>query len=203
MGQRTWHVHRWVLCKQSKYFEKALEGSPFSEEEVDYMLKYLYFHEFNKRQMKEPVAAYAVAEYFQVPSLCSVAASQLSSALDELITKGYVVRFKECCHLALGKHAGTQVEQTVINVLAGNIEWVMHESHAWDELTDAYPGLAKNILQTIHPKPAESSIRRPPGFDFKDFCAVRRDSVKRSYGAQNFDPVAGCGFCVSDGGEDQ
>jgi hypothetical protein len=27
MGQRTWHVHRWVICKQSEYFEKALEGN--------------------------------------------------------------------------------------------------------------------------------------------------------------------------------
>lgn len=26
MGQKIWHVHRWVICKQSKYFEKALEG---------------------------------------------------------------------------------------------------------------------------------------------------------------------------------
>lgn len=26
MGEKTWHVHRWVICEQSKYFEKALEG---------------------------------------------------------------------------------------------------------------------------------------------------------------------------------
>lgn len=26
MGQKTWHVHRCVICRQSKYFEKALEG---------------------------------------------------------------------------------------------------------------------------------------------------------------------------------
>lgn len=27
MGEKTWQVHRWVLCKQSNYFMKALEGS--------------------------------------------------------------------------------------------------------------------------------------------------------------------------------
>lgn len=26
MGQKTWRVHRWVICQQSSYFEKALEG---------------------------------------------------------------------------------------------------------------------------------------------------------------------------------
>lgn len=26
MGQKIWHVHRWVVCQQSPYFEKALEG---------------------------------------------------------------------------------------------------------------------------------------------------------------------------------
>lgn len=27
MGDKKWQVHRWVLCKQSKYFMKAMEGS--------------------------------------------------------------------------------------------------------------------------------------------------------------------------------
>lgn len=26
MGQKIWRVHRFVICKQSQYFEKALEG---------------------------------------------------------------------------------------------------------------------------------------------------------------------------------
>lgn len=27
MGDQTWKVHRWVICKQSSYFMTALEGS--------------------------------------------------------------------------------------------------------------------------------------------------------------------------------
>lgn len=26
MGQKIWRAHRFVICKQSQYFEKALEG---------------------------------------------------------------------------------------------------------------------------------------------------------------------------------
>ena len=38
MGQKTWRAHRAVICKQSKYFQNALEGQ-FAVSVVFMMLK--------------------------------------------------------------------------------------------------------------------------------------------------------------------
>ncbi|KAI7777053.1 hypothetical protein LA080_004213 [Diaporthe eres] len=183
MGQKVWHVHRWVICEQSPYFEKALEGefmesknktinltgSQFLEEQVDGMLKYLYFNELDTRQKKDPVAAFIVADYFQVASLRTQAADQLSKGLTDLASKKFFVNFQEYCHIVLGQHPGTHLEETVIKVIADNLSMVMHESGAWGELTDVYPKLAKKVLAVICPKPAALTvIKRPAGVAFDD-----------------------------------
>lgn len=207
MGQKVWHVHRWVICEQSPYFEKALEGefmvsmtphtlglrnlwnlltgrwtsqesknktinltgSQFLEEQVDGMLKYLYFNELDTRQKKDPVAAFIVADYFQVASLRTKATDQLSKGLTDLASKKFFANFKEYCHIVLGQHPGTHLEETVIKVIADNLSMVMHESGAWGELTDVYPKLAKKVLAVICPKPAALTvIKRPAGVAFDD-----------------------------------
>lgn len=215
MGQKVWHVHRWVICQQSPYFEKALEGefmvsmtphalglkhlwnlltgrwtsqesknktinltgSQFLEEQVDEMLKYLYFNELDNRQKKDPIGAFMVADYFQVASLLTKAADQLSKGLKDLASKKFFVGFKDYCHIVLGQHPGTHLEETVIKVIADNLPMVMHESGAWGELTDAYPKLAKKVLAVICPKPAVlTGIKRPAGLAFDDTLQSGRPS---------------------------
>ncbi|KAG6354286.1 hypothetical protein INS49_004891 [Diaporthe citri] len=183
MGQKVWHVHRWVICQQSTYFAKALEGdfmesktstinltgSPFLEEQVDGLLKYLYFNALENRQKKDPIATFMVADYFQVASLRTNAADELGTSLQSLTQKKWFVGFKEICHIVLGQHAGTHLEQTVVKIIADNIQMVMHESGAWVEMTDAYPGLAKKVLEVIYPKPVLAGpVKRSAGAAFDD-----------------------------------
>lgn len=218
MGQKVWHVHRWVICRQSPYFEKALEGafmvsmtfepleiqnlwelltdrwtsqesktntinltgSQFLEEQVDGMLKYLYFDALDNRQKKDPIATFMVADYFQVASLRTKAADELGTMLQSLTLKKWFVGFKELCHIVLGQHAGTHLEQTVLKIMADNIQMVMHESGAWDEFTDTYPSLAKKILEVIYPKPVLAIVKRPAGVAFDDTLQRARPIKRRA-----------------------
>lgn len=203
MGQKVWPVHRWVICQQSTYFEKALEGqfvvittnvtfgseklltggwkqesntktidltgSQFLEEHVDGMLRYLYHQELETHQKKDPIATFLVADYFQVTALRAKASEELSKGLKDLASKKYFVNFKKWCHIVLGQHPGTPLEETVIKVVADNLQMVMHESGAWNELTDAYPKLAKKVLEVICPKPEPvTAFKRPAGVAFDD-----------------------------------
>lgn len=217
MGQKVWHLHRWVICQQSTYFQKALEGaflvsttfqplgiqnlwelltgrwtsqesktntinltgSHFLEEQVDGMLKYLYFDTLDNRQKKDPIATFMVADYFQVASLRTKAADELGTKLQTLTQMKWFVGFKELCHIVLGQHGGTHLEQTVIKIIADNIQMVMHESGAWVELTDAYPSLAKKVLEAIYPKPVLAIVKRPAGVAFDDTLQRARPSKGR------------------------
>lgn len=141
------------------------------------MLKYLYFNELDNRQKKDPIAAFMVADYFQVASLRTKAADELSKGMKELASKKFFVNFKTYCHIVLGNHAGTHLEETVIKVVADNLEMVMHESGAWGELTDTYPKLAKKVLAVLCPKPAPLTvIKRPAGVAFDDTLESGRSS---------------------------
>ncbi|KAJ0120585.1 hypothetical protein J7T55_015314 [Diaporthe amygdali] len=199
MGQKTWHVHRVVVCKQSKYFEKAFEGgfkasepelatsaadrsSEFLEEDVDAMLKYLYFHKLEMHQQKDPITTFVVADYFQVTSLRAKAINELTMGLGQLAKKKYFANFKKWSHLILEQHADTQLERTMIKVIAENLQMVMHESGAWDELTDAYPLLCKKVLAEMIPKPTEAdTVKRPAGVAFDDTYHLRSGSNKRGF----------------------
>ncbi|KKY39009.1 hypothetical protein UCDDA912_g00916 [Diaporthe ampelina] len=194
MGQKIWRVHRCVICQQSKYFEKALEGnfmesktktidltgSQFLEEHVDGMLKYLYIRELDKSQKSDPIAAFLVADYFQVAPLRIKAAEQLNKGLKDLTSKKFFVNFKRYCHIVLGQHPGTPLEQAVIKVISDNLQMVMHDSGAWDELTDAYPSLGTKILNMIYAKPAPpvTNIKRPVGVAFDDTLQSGRSTPK-------------------------
>lgn len=169
--------------QESKEKKINLTGSPFTEEEVDDMLKYLYLQELGKRQIKCPISTFFVADYFQVRSLCTMVATQFTGSLVELIRKGFLTVFKAWCHVVLGKHEGTILEKAVIAVLAGNIKWVMHESHAWDELTNTHPKLAKKIMQELYPKSEESRVKRPACLAFDDILEMGRESNKRRSGS--------------------
>ncbi|KAK2611763.1 hypothetical protein N8I77_005087 [Diaporthe amygdali] len=182
MGEKIWRVHRLVVCKQSKYFEKALEGSEFLEEDVNAMLKYLYFHELELSQQKDPITTFVVADYFQVTSLRTKAINELTMGLGQLAKKKYFSNFKKWSHLILGQHADTQLERTMIKVIAENLQMVMHESGAWDELTDAYPLLCKKVLADMTPKPTETDVvKRPAGVAFDDTYHLRSGSNKRGF----------------------
>lgn len=219
MGQKVWPVHRWVICQQSTYFEKALEGqfmvittnltfgleklltsrwksqesqsktidltgSQFLEEQVDGMLKYLYHQELDTRQKKDPIATFLVADYFQVTALRAKASEELSKGLKDLALKKYFVNFKKWCHIVLGHHPDTPLEDTVIKVVADNLQMVMHESGAWNELTDAYPKLAKKVLEVICPKPEPATtFKRPAGVAFDDTLQSGRST--RSHGLRH------------------
>lgn len=204
MGEKTWPVHRWVICEQSKYFEKALEGkfkvrvanlsfrlknlltdacapqesnsktidltgSQFSEQQVDMMLKYLYTKELDPLQKKKPIKTFLVADYFQVTALRDKAAEELSTHLNSLKLKKSTPDFSKCCCIVLGRHPGTHLEKIVVKAIADNIDWVMHESGVWDDLTSDFLGLAKKVLEVIYPSPeARTVTKRPAGVAFDD-----------------------------------
>lgn len=212
MGQKIWHVHRWVICKQSKYFEKTLEGqfmvsmtamtfewqklltsrwkfqesntktinltgSQFLEEDVDGMLKYLYLQELDHRQKKDPVATFLVADYFQVTALRTKSTEELSRGLAKFAVTKYFTNFKTWCHIVLAHHPDSDLEKTVVKVIADNIQTVMHESGAWNELNTEYPSLARKVLEVIFAKPAPvTAIKRPVSVAFDDTLQSGRSS---------------------------
>lgn len=217
MGEKTWHVHRWVICEQSKYFEKALEGkfkvrvanlssrlknfltdryalqesdsktidlteSQFSEQQVDLMLKYLYLNKLDPIQKKTPIKTFLVADYFQVTALRDKAAEELSTHLNALKLKKHFAEFNDCCFIVLVQHPGTHLENIVVKVIADNIDWVMHESGGWDELTASYPSLAKKVLEVIYPSPeARTVTKRPAGVAFDDTLQPAKAKKGRGY----------------------
>lgn len=145
------------------------------------MLRYLYHQELETHQKKDPIATFLVADYFQVTALRAKASDQLSMGLKDLALKKYFVNFKKWCHIVLGQHSGTPLEDTVIKVVAENLQMVMHESGAWNELTDAYPKLAKKVLEVICPKPEPvTTFKRPAGVAFDDTLQSGRST--RSHG---------------------
>ncbi|KAH8787905.1 hypothetical protein F5883DRAFT_707030 [Diaporthe sp. PMI_573] len=183
MGQKKWRVHRVIICKQSQYFKKALEGhfmeaktktinltgSSFLEEEVDGLLKYLYTRQLSPRQSVNPIRTYVVADYFQVWELRAKATKQASNELQKLLKWEYFVNFRERCHTVLGEYPDTHLEATVLKVIADNILVVMYESKAWDELTAAYPRLPKKVLDVLYPKPEPNTgVKRAASVAFDD-----------------------------------
>lgn len=145
------------------------------------MLKYLYSHELHKRQQTDLIATFLVADYFQAAELRTACAELLGKRLHAYSQNGWFVNFKQLCHIVLDLHADTHLEDTVIKVIADNIQKVMHESGLWDELTDAYPLLAKKILEVKFAKPAPATgIKRPAGVAYDDTLQSGRSSKTRT-----------------------
>ncbi|KAG8157259.1 hypothetical protein KVR01_012967 [Diaporthe batatas] len=192
MGQKTWRVHRAIICNQSQYFAKALEGHfmeaksktinlmscDFLEEEVDSLLKYLYRRQLDENQKRQPLRAFVVADYFQVKELRNKAAEEASRALRKLIINKRFINYKEMCRTVLGSYPDTLLEEVIIKVIADNIEVVMYERDAaWDELTAAYPSLAKKVLPVLFPQPPPPPPAPLAGI--KRFASVAFDDYMR------------------------
>lgn len=144
------------------------------------MLRYLYFSQLDTHQKKDPIATFMVADYFQVASLRTKAADELGTNLQSLTQKKWFVGFKQLCHIVLGQYAGTRLEQTVVKIIADNIQMVMHESGAWAELTDSYPSLAKKVLEVIYPMPVSGNpFKRSAGAAFDDTLLQVRPGKSR------------------------
>lgn len=169
-----------MVSQESKTKTINLTGSDFLEEHVDGMLKFLYFQELDKRQKKEPIAAFLVADYFQVAPLRIKAAEQLNKGLRDLTDQKYFVNFRQYCHIVLGQHPGTPLEQAVIKVISDNIWMIIHDSGVWDELTGAYPSLGTKVLNMIYAKPVPPAIgvKRPAATAFDDTLQSGRSTPK-------------------------
>ncbi|POS75068.1 hypothetical protein DHEL01_v206529 [Diaporthe helianthi] len=172
MGQKKWPVHCLVICKQSKYFEKALKGQfeascEFLEEEVDALLKYLYTGQLELRQQQNPMRTFLAADYFQATKLRDRAAVEADKSLQQLINKTRWVNFKEKCRHVLGQYPDTLLEDIVMKVIASNPRAVMYESGAWDDLTAAYPNLADKVLHALFPNHQQvTGAKRPASAAF-------------------------------------
>lgn len=172
---------RWNL-KESDTKAIDLKGSQFLEEQVDSMLKYLYLQELDSTQKRDPIATFLVADYFQVVPLRTKATEELSKGLVKLAISKYFENFKKWCHIVLDGHPDSDLEQAVIKVIADNIQMVMHESGAWDELNNAYPSLARKVLEVLFPKPAPvAAIKRPAGVAFDDTLQSGRSGKGHGY----------------------
>lgn len=133
------------------------------------MLKYLYLQELDSSQRMDPVATFLVADYFQVTALRTKSIEALSKGLAKFAVTKYFANFKKWCHIVLGRYPDSELEKTVIKVIADNIQTVMHESGAWHELNNAYPSLARKVLEVIFAKPAPViAIKRPVSVAFDD-----------------------------------
>lgn len=218
MGQKTWPVHRLVICKQSRYFAKAFEGHfmvstaanmtrpvklltrsltlqeaktktidlmdcDFLEEEVDGLLKYLYTRQMDARQIKSAARTFIVADYFQVRELRDKAVKEAANELQRLIAKNYFITYKDRCHKVLGQYPGTDLEAAIVKVIANNMHAVKHNATAgWDELTAAYPTLAKKVLDVIfqEPEPEPSpAVKRLTSVAFDDYVHEQQRVASR------------------------
>lgn len=132
-------------------------------------MKYLYTRELDACQKKNPISTFVIADYFQVTELRDKAAKGASDELQKLINKSYFINFKKQCHTVLRQYPDTDLEATVLKVIAVNTGVVMYESGVWDELTTTYPDLANKVLQILVPKPGQATgFKRSAGLAFDD-----------------------------------
>lgn len=157
------------ISQESKTRVINLNGGKFSEEDIDGLLRFLYFEELDRRQEKDPIATFLVADYFQVAPLRARAEDELISKLNKLIQEGHFAKFKKYSHLVLSQYHDTDLEDIVTRVITDNIKTVMYDSGTWIELTDAYSSLARKVLGLIFPRPtAVTPAKRPASAAFDD-----------------------------------
>lgn len=124
------------------------------------------------------IRTYVIADYFQVMELRGKAAAGANSELRKLLVKKWFVNFKDWCQLVLAEHPNTQLETTVLNVIADNIQVVMYESGTWNDLITAFPDLAPKVLEALFPKPKPATgFKRSAGLAFDDTLQAARDSA--------------------------
>ncbi|ROW00052.1 hypothetical protein VPNG_08329 [Cytospora leucostoma] len=205
MGDKVWRIHRWVVCQQSDYFMKAYEGDfkdckesvnktidlsngEFTEEDVNSMLKFLYTHELDHQQKKDPMTTAIIADYFQVQALQSKALQELKGGLRNLIVGGNFVNFKRWAFRILKDHSDTDIEQALVAATASNLQAVLHNSilpAAWNDIVQKHPFFANKVLLAVFPRPGTAGAvgTKPPGWKrtagvaFDDQHAFRPEPV--------------------------
>lgn len=150
-----------------------LSSSDFTQETVDMMLKFLYTHELDHHQKKDPLTTAIIADYFQVQALQSKALQELKGGLRNLIVNGHLVNYKKWALRILEEHGGTAIEQAFVAVTASNVQAVLHNNilpATWGDIVQKHPLFANKVLLAVFPRPeaAGAGAKRTAGVAFDD-----------------------------------
>ncbi|KAJ4394774.1 hypothetical protein N0V93_003994 [Gnomoniopsis smithogilvyi] len=168
-GEATWKVHRWVICRQSDYFMRALEGEfkgvqnktivlvneLFNAEDIDSLLKFLYTNKLQDNQHTNILKTFAVARFFMVENLRAASILLLKNDLVlDMQEKKWprLYKFFEFT-LASATNPGTDIEKTLIHFTAIHAQTIINEpAMKWDTIAQAYPSFANKVLKQLFPK---------------------------------------------------
>lgn len=103
-GNRSWKLHKVILCNRCVWFNKALDGrfkegisgvveiNEFEPEKIEWLLNYLYTGTLepwgaeHQKSFSTYIDLYLIGDYFHVPELCEDALSNLRGKLSESVS---------------------------------------------------------------------------------------------------------------------
>lgn len=144
------------------------------------MLKFLYTNKLQPRHEGDSLTAYGVANYFGVKGLRLEALAALKGGLKRLVETSYWRNYRKYAMIILREYAGGELEQVLATVTAEHVEAVMHNSGAWDDITQAHPMFANLVLKARFPKPKpkmEVATKKPASTAFDDRCRQSQGSA--------------------------
>lgn len=117
------------------------------------MLKFLYTNKLQPRHDGDSLTAYGVANYFGVKGLRIETLAALKKGLKRLVDMSYWRNYRKYAMKILQEYASGELELALAEVTAEHIEEIIHNSGAWDEIVQAHPKFANQVLKVRFPKP--------------------------------------------------
>ncbi|KAK5682738.1 hypothetical protein LTS10_005868 [Elasticomyces elasticus] len=176
-GGQTMTVHKILLHTQSTVFRKMLSGGFKEANEntltldhddpavLGVLIHYFYHFELNpKLNSKSDVAfviqVYAMADKYDIPTLCSLAIDGLDRLLEPERDNGkaFIAAIR-----AIDEHtSGNQLWDIVVPKIVANMDWLVQEDEFSKVLVDM-PVLTKNLLGSMAAELQGSKVKEPAG----------------------------------------
>lgn len=152
------------------------------------MLKFLYTNELTVGQDADPIATFAVADYFQVNCLRQESLASFEKNLQTLIDAKFWRNYrKQALKLQGPEWEGRDPEGVLVRVTARNCQAVLNDSGIWDDIVQVSPGFADKVLRACFPKPQRACsmpLKRSASNAFND--AHRRSQGGGRYAGDRF-----------------
>lgn len=134
----------------------------FSVEDIDGMLKFLYTHELQNREIRDPLRTYFVAEHFETRLFGKKALGHFKRGLQYAVNNKDWSTYKYYAMKVQFDFPNSDMENVLADVTAQNIENIMYESGTWNQITSAYPFFGVQILKARFPKNGQEAVNKMP-----------------------------------------